>query len=413
MRIRGIPVRVHPSWFFILFAFTCASQAQINSILDSEAPVLISWLIGFLTALLLFASVVLHELGHSVMAQHEGIKVRSITLFLLGGVARIDKECSTAMSCLRVAIAGPLVNLFLSFLFLGFVEARLNPNPIAINLFAQLGTINLALALFNLLPGLPLDGGVILKSIVWHFTGSRRRGMKVANSTGRFISLVAIFLGCFTCFKTGSLGSLWLVMIGWLGFASSRSQNQVFVLEESLCDLKVSQASRKDFVVLEDDQLLKSISELQLMQTGNKVDDEWMLLCNSGRWVGYLTNDVLNDVPVEDWGKYYLSEYKRPLADLPSISDQDPLWQAVLKLENIKEKRLLVFNRAGLPSGTIDKVDIAELVLNQLGLNLPKSFLENARKNNFYPLGLGLGDLVKGMISSGLVDESRDGSSTR
>lgn len=347
------------------------------------------------------------------MAMHEGIKVRSITLFLLGGVARIDKECVTAMSCLRVAIAGPLVSLSLAGLLLAFVQVASNTSLIASNLFSQLGTINLLLAFFNLLPGLPLDGGVILKSIVWHFSGSQRKGLKVANYSGRLLSVFAVFLGTFIWLRGGGFGGIWLIILGWFGLASSRSQNQIFSLQEILCTLNVSQASRRNFRVLEVDQSLKSISELNLGSAENQRISEWVLLCNAGRWVGYLTDKVLKDVPVQDWDKYLVSEYSQPLSELPSISDKEPLWHAVLTLEKLKASRLLVFNSAGLPSGTLDKVDIGNAVLSRLGLKLPKSFLETARQNNIYPLGISLVQVVEEMIITGLVQEPNSNESMK
>ena len=105
MRIGGIPLRVHSSWFVILLLFTWTSQGQISRVSDAALPIWFSWVVGLITALLLFLSVLLHELGHSFVALHEGVKVRSITLFLLGGVAKVERECSTAMGSFRVAIA--------------------------------------------------------------------------------------------------------------------------------------------------------------------------------------------------------------------------------------------------------------------------------------------------------------------
>ncbi len=403
IRIRGIPIRIHSSWFFILFLLTFASQQYIESLLDGKANFLISWGIGLITSLLLFGSIVLHELGHSFMALHEGIKVRSITLFLLGGVARIEKECSTAMSCLRVAIAGPLVNIFLACVFwscYAFIPAS---SFVMSKLFAQLGVTNLLLALFNLLPGLPLDGGVILKAIVWHLTGSQRKGSKVANSSGRFLSLLAIFLGVFIFLSGGGLSGLWLGMLGWFGLASARSQNQIFLIQDVLCKLEVGQAAQRNFRVLDVDKPLKSISELSSQGLDKCSEENWILLCSSGRWVGYITDEVLNEVPVQFWDQYPLSNYRKPLVELPSLNSKDPLWKAVLALEKKGDNRILVFNAAGLPSGTLEKVDIGNLVLKQLGIILPKSFLELAKKNHGYPLGISFDEIVRDMIASGLV----------
>ena len=191
-RIKGIPLRIHPSWFVILLLFTWSSQGQVISVAKTPLPFWTSWGIGFITALLLFLSVLLHELGHSFVALHEGVKVRSITLFLLGGVARVERECSTPMAALRVAAAGPLVSLFLAVaLFFGF-QAFSDVNPLLANLFSQVCLLNLVLGLFNLLPGLPLDGGLILKALVWQFTGSQRKGIQVATASGIGISIFAI-----------------------------------------------------------------------------------------------------------------------------------------------------------------------------------------------------------------------------
>ena len=117
MKIRGIPLRVHPSWFAVLLLFTWTTQGQLARDGDFALPIWSSWGLGFVTALLLFVSVLLHELGHSFVALNEGVKVRSITLFLLGGVARVERECSTPMGALRVAAAGPLVSFLLAFIF--------------------------------------------------------------------------------------------------------------------------------------------------------------------------------------------------------------------------------------------------------------------------------------------------------
>ena len=114
----------------------------------------------------------------------------------------------------------------------------------------------------------------------------------------------------------------------------------------------------------------------------------------------------MNDIPVKDWDKYPLESYKKPLEDLPSILGNSPIWHAVLKLEKLKEGKLLVLNNAGFPSGTIDKADIGEKTLKKLGIVLPRNFIELARKNNSYPLGVSLPKIVEGMITSGLIQKS-------
>ena len=406
MKIQGIPLRVHPSWFVVLLLFTWISQKQVLAAAETSLPVWISWSLGFITALLLFMSVLLHELGHSLVALREGVKVRSITLFFLGGVAKVERECSTPMASLRVAAAGPLVSLVLAISLLAVgVQAAGHIDPLFANLVKQLGGLNLLLAIFNLLPGLPLDGGLILKALVWQWTGSQRKGVQVATATGRVLSLSAMVLGGWLFFfKGGGVSGLWLLILGWFGLSASRSQTQLLALQKVLRELNVGQAAGRNFRVLEDDQSLRRLSQLRLGSSEENLPQEWVLVCRSGRWVGYMTDQPLKELPVQQWDRQCLADHMKPIAELPSIGEKAPLWQAVMALEQAEEGRLLVFNIAGLPSGTLDRVDLAEAVLKRLGVRLPAQFVEAARSQNTYPLGMALPQVVDSMVSGGMVE---------
>ena len=410
MRIRGIPLRVHPSWFIILVLFTLAFQQQAAALPEASSSPVLSWLLGFSTALLLFVPVLMHELGHSLVALREGVKVSSITLFLLGGVARVERECSTAMGSFRVAAAGPAVSFVLAGLLLASQQAANHANPLLGNLVGQLGALNLVLALFNLLPGLPLDGGLILKALVWQFTGSQRRGVQVATATGRLLSLTAIMLGVYIFLRGGGFTGLWLVMLGWFGMGASRSQSQTLALQQLLINLHVGPASSKRYRVLEADQTLRSLSQMRLRGAESETDPlpDWVLVCRSGRWIGYVTDQPLKDLSVQYWDRQTVGEHMRPLAELPSLQESAPLWKAVLALEQSEHGRLLVTGAAGLPSGTLDRSDVGEAVLKGLSLKLPAPLLEAARRRNDYPFGLPLLQAVTSMRASGLLDETAE-----
>jgi len=410
MRIRGIPLRVHPSWFIILVLFTLAFQQQAAALPEASSSPVLSWLLGLSTALLLFVSVLMHELGHSLVALREGVKVSSITLFLLGGVARVERECSTAMGSFRVAAAGPAVSFVLAGLLLASQQAANHANPLLGNLVGQLGALNLVLALFNLLPGLPLDGGLILKALVWQFTGSQRRGVQVATATGRLLSLTAIMLGVYIFLRGGGFTGLWLVMLGWFGMGASRSQSQTLALQQLLINLHVGPASSKRYRVLEADQTLRSLSQMRLRGAESETDPlpDWVLVCRSGRWIGYVTDQPLKDLSVQYWDRQTVGEHMRPLVELPSLQESAPLWKAVLALEQSEHGRLLVTGAAGLPSGTLDRSDVGEAVLKGLSLKLPAPLLEAARRRNDYPFGLPLLQAVTSMRASGLLDETAE-----
>ena len=407
MRIKGIPLRIHSSWLAIFIFFAWTAQLEVSASNDYQISIWMTWLIGFITSFLLFLSVLLHELGHSFMALHEGVKVRSITLFFLGGFAKVDRECSSPMGTFRIAMAGPLVSLFIAGLLLNWGQLFSVENVILSNLLNQLGSLNFVLGIFNLLPCLPLDGGVILKSLVWHFTGSQKQGIKVATASGRFFSLFAIFLGTWICLKGGGFGGLWLVVLGWFGFAASRSQSQMLLLQQALCDLKVENVYGRSYRVLEAHWTLRKISEITLSfkQVGRDFSD-WLLVCREGRWIGFITEEKLKEVPVQHWDNYLIGDYSTPLMHLPSVFQNEPLWKAISQLEKTKNGRLLVYNLAGLPIGTLDRIDAGEAVLKRIGLNLPYKFIELARRKNTYPLGLSLAEVVEGMLASGMAEKS-------
>ena len=412
MRIRGIPFRVHPTWFFVLFLFTqiFGRIAQQHSVNVLENP-LLPWqslAIGFITSLLLFFSVILHELGHSFVAMHEGIKVESITLFFLGGVARYEKECSTPMGTLRIAAAGPLASIFFAILLLSSVQFLGGINPIFAYLLTQVGGLNLLLVMFNLIPALPLDGGVILKSIVWNFTGDLEKGVKVSSASGRFISILVMIYGSWVLFEgfkfeivAKVFNGFILFLFGWFGLLVSRSQKQSLTFKKILQELKVKDACNRRYRVLEEDQSLRRLSQIRMSSNEDKGISDWVLICRSGRWIGYVTDEALKETPVQYWDKHIVGDYLHPLNELDSIGVSDPLWKAVLALEKSSEGRLLVFNLAGLPASTLDRTDVGGAILKRLGINVPKSFLDSARKKNIYPLGISLPEVVQSIISTG------------
>ena len=399
LKIRGIPLRIHPSWFVILGLATVAFQQQYSQQLSGSGSGIELWGLGLLTALLLFVSVLLHELGHSLVAIQQGVQVRSITLFLLGGVANVERECSTAMGSLMVAAAGPLVSLVLAALLLASGHSVAHASPLLGAMVNELGGLNLILALFNLLPGLPLDGGLILKALVWQWSGSQRKGIQVATASGRFLSLLAIGLGVVLLLRGASVGGLWLMLLGWFGLGAARNQTQLLALQSVLRQLKVKDAAQRRFRVLEADANLKQLSRLRLSDGEGLAD--WLLVTRQGRWLGFITDAPLQQLPVQRWEEERVGDHLQPLEQLPQISADAPLWQAVLRLDQPDTQRLLVLGPAGLPSGTLERPELAERVLEKLGVRLPQPILDAARKQGVYPLGMGLAPVARAIESSG------------
>ena len=192
----GIPFYINSSWVYILIFVTFIDAGEVEASGLTGDNILGSWLIGFLMALLLFISVLLHELGHSLVAKSQGIKVNSITLFLFGGIAALERESNTPSQALQVAIAGPVVSIILFGLFSGLNNLS-NQNNIISFITIDIARINLVLAIFNLIPGLPLDGGQVLKAIVWQISGDRFTGVLWAAASGKLLGWMGIFSGLF------------------------------------------------------------------------------------------------------------------------------------------------------------------------------------------------------------------------
>jgi Zn-dependent protease len=423
-RVWGIPVLIHPTWLIILLISTVAFARDYQP--AASGGDLMIWGLAFLTALLLFVSVLLHELGHSLVALSQGVKVISIKLFLLGGVASVDRECATPMGAALVAAAGPAVSLVLAGLFLALRVPAGQLAPGLGQMVLQLGLLNLTLALFNLLPGLPLDGGLLLKALVWQISGSQRRGIQVANGCGRFLSFMALGLGTWMLLKGVGGPGLWLLVLGWFGLGAASRQSQLLRLQTVLKELRVADASRRRFRVVEASASLRQLSQQRLQAAdpvlpgpaapgpaapGSAAPGSaeipglppWILVCDRGRWQGVIDDEPLQSLPVQRWDGERIGDHAQPLASLPSIAEQAPLWQAVLQLDDPKVSRLLVLSPAGLPTGTLERPDLGEVVFSKLGVRVPPPLLALARKHNAYPMGLALAQVARSMLSSGEV----------
>lgn len=409
--ICGVPLRVHPSWLVIVGLATALFQAQYGQLLQDRQLVVTTpglWLLGFVTVLLLFGSVLLHELGHSLVAIRHGVKVRSITLFLFGGVATIEKECRSALAALQVAAAGPAVSFALAMGFFLLAHLGETAQPVAALVCQRLMVLNLVLGMFNLMPGLPLDGGLIVKALVWHFSGSRRRGIQVAAVAGLALAVTAMALGLWLVLVPRVPSGLWLVVLGWFGLEAASTQLQVLRLQDQLLRLRVQQVQGRRYRILNAQLDLRTVSRQLARETTEMGPQDWLLVYEGHRWLGRFQPEALKTLPVQCWPRESVSQQLQPREEIPSIRDNAPLWQAALALERAPESRLLVLNGAGLPSGTIDRVDLVKAVCKGLGIRLPEAFLGQIQRLGGYPPGLQLG-----LVASTMADSEDTNSSVK
>lgn len=387
----NIPLFIDNSWFFIV-AFIALSRGM-----DPQRVELLgqggAWAVGLLYALLLFGSVLLHELGHSLAAQSQGITVNSIKLFLFGGVASIERESKTPGGAFQVAAAGPAVSIAL-FVLLTLLSGSSLLSPVATGLVREVAQINLILALFNLLPGLPLDGGQIFKAAVWKITNSRTTGVRWAAKSGQVVGWGGLILGVIAFFSTGDLfAALWPVLIGLFILRNAGAYNRMNTLQEEISKLKTSAATVRDFRVLDANMTLRQFADEYLLE--DKQSAPVYFASSDGRYRGMVTIEDLRKVERSEWEHRNLHSIARPLLEIPHISENSPLTDAIQILEEKQIPRLTVLTPADSVAGTVDRGDIVRVVARALKLPITEPIIEKIKQDGVYPAGLQLGAIVQ------------------
>lgn len=349
----GIPFFIDASWFLILGLVTWTYGSQLSAqypAWTAAAP----WMLGFTAALLLFGSVLLHELGHSAVALAQGIPVRSISLFLFGGVARIERESSSAWGALAVALAGPLVSLLLFGVFWGAERWVALPEGVD-TLVGLLASINLALAVFNMLPGLPLDGGNVLKSLVWAATGNQYRGIRVASWSGQVVALLMALTGLLV---VGGFSGIWFAVIAWFVFSNARSYGQYAKVQERLSGLTVAEAAVRTEPTVSTGVSLRTFADFYALVSPQA---SFLVTDPAGRLVGRIDRRALARFSPEQWVGIQVEQVMESVADSETVSPSQSLDEVFTRLQQQHLPRLPVLQPNGLLLGQVRLVDIERL----------------------------------------------------
>lgn len=328
-KILGIQIGLDYSWFviFVLLTWMLAGSYYPGEF-KNWSP-LLYWLTGAVTAIMLFVSVLLHELGHSVVALWYKIPVRSITLFLFGGVAQIGSEPPSAIAELLIAIAGPLVSLVLAAFFYATQSAVSDVEPL-LGLTKYLTYINMALVLFNLIPGYPLDGGRVFRAIVWAITGSMSRSTVIAANVGRLCALLLIFTGTFQMFS-GNLGNgLWIALIGWFLDTAASVQLQQVTLRGLLAGHRVAQAMSTRYAIVPETLTVKQLVDEQILGGGQR----YFLINRGDTTLGLITLHRIKDVPRQKWATTSAAEVMLPFEQLKCVDPDTELWSALENMDS-------------------------------------------------------------------------------
>jgi Zn-dependent protease len=292
----GIPIGLDYSWFLIFALLTWMLAVSYYPAEFHGWPLSLYWVMGAATAILFFLSILLHELGHSVVALRYRIPVRSITLFIFGGVASIGGEPPSARAEFLIAIAGPLVSFALGLAFYALQPAFAASEPLS-GLARYLSYINFGVALFNLVPGYPLDGGRVFRAIVWALTHDMRRATLVAANTGRFFGFLLILVGAWQIVQGNFGGGVWIAFIGWFLDAAATAQARQVVVQDLLAGHTVSQAMTSRCATVPADLTLQELADEHILGGGQRC----FLVTRGDSTVGLITPHRLTTVPRSEW----------------------------------------------------------------------------------------------------------------
>jgi Zn-dependent protease len=387
----GIPLFVDSSWFVIL------ALATFENARDYQAyGSVLSWFAGFVLALLLFGSVLLHELGHSLAAMSQGIKVNSITLFLFGGIAAIEQESKTPSQAFQVAIAGPAVSIGL-FIIVGLAAYAVPPTNLLHTMAKEISSINLVLGIFNLIPGLPLDGGQVLKAAVWKLTGSRISGVQWAAKTGQFLGWMAITFGVAVFLLTQEYEALWIALIGWFCVQNASSYNRMADLQGALLKIKAGDTMMREFRVIDGDLNLRQFAEQYLLETS---PFQIYVASVNGRDRGLVSVDDIRFTERSKWDQQTLKDIVKPLGEAIAVGEKTSLVEVINCMESNQLRRIVVLSPTGSVAGTIDKGDIVRALAKYLNVRITEADIKRIKEDGSYPPGLPLNAIAKATPSN-------------
>ena len=398
-KIWGIPFKVHPYWFVILFLFSWSISNQVNLSSGDIYNNKEAWIIGFLTSFFLLSSIIFHEVFHTFVSLNQGVKIKKITFYFLGAILQIDKYCQTALGNIKIAIVRPLLCFATASILLLISNNSASQEQIAVNVISRVGIFNLFLGFLNLIPIGSLDGGNLLKSIIWHFSGSKNKGRNFLNKVNLLLSFFVLFFGIICLFRFNFYFGFILSFLGLFGVNSSKSESQFFKIENILKFSKVSEIKLKPLRKIEYDSNFSEFNKL--IKNKKDASDKYFFVTNNGRWTGFVDENILKTVSLKKWERNFVGDFKKPIDSFESVSYNDKLWKTIERIEETNEGILLVLNAADIPLGIIDRSKIGNFVLNKLGFNLPSDIVNKLNFKNHYPLGIELPRIINSMKQKG------------
>ena len=368
-RIFGVAVGLHYSWIIIALLVTLSLRSQF-AIDHPNWDASTTWTIAIITGLLFFVSILLHELSHAAVAKMRGIPVRAITLFALGGVAQIEKDAADAKSEFWMGIIGPISSVVIGVVclllasLLGWNFATAPDSPPAAMLM-WLGFINIALAVFNMIPGFPLDGGRVLRAVVWWVTGDANRSTRIASRVGELVAFGFIILGIWRFFSGAGFGGLWIAFIGWFLLEAARASGAQVEITERLTGVQVGDVMAQQFPVVDANSNLETFVQEHLLPTGHRC----FVVSEQGRPAGIITPHEVKAIDRARWPYTTVGDVMRSLESSRTVSPERPVAEA-LEMMGREDVNQMPVVKEGKLAGIISRGHILRVLQTRAELDI-------------------------------------------
>ncbi|MBN1350149.1 site-2 protease family protein [candidate division KSB1 bacterium] len=364
-RLFGIDIRIDYSWFIILILITSTLALNKFALQFPQLPFVFHWILGLFTAVLFFGSVLTHELAHGLYAKYKGVSVTNITLFIFGGAAQIANEPKQPEDEFVMSLLGPATSIGLAFVMaviwkLSETLALSIPASIAFYLAA----INLLLAFFNLIPGFPLDGGRILRSIIWGISRNLRLATQIASISGRIFAFFFIILGVTVIFNAGAfLEGVWLIIIGWFLLNAATRSYQQHKLHELVQHYSLNDIITTAFYKVPPSMTINQLLQGPIIATGQQV----FPIYDGQSLVGIADIEQIKHIPKPQWEFTALASLMRPLEQSIKANLQDPILTVLQLFSQTKVNQVPVVDDGNLV-GLASKQRVINLIQTRTNL---------------------------------------------
>ena len=369
-RLLGFEVRIDASWFIIAFLIVWTLAKGYFPFQSPDLAGSTYWWMAIAGALGLFGSIVIHEFAHSIVARRSGLSMKGITLFIFGGVAEMETEPPNAATELRMAIAGPITSVLLGgFFYATYLLGTGQRWPAALlGIFSYLAVINIALAVFNMLPAFPLDGGRVLRAYLWDRGGDLRAATRTVSTLGSAFGSALIVLGLLSVFLGNLVGGIWWSLIGMFLRSASQMSYQQLEIRRALQGEPISRFMKRDPVSVPPSITLQELVDNYIYQ----YYFDMFPVVEDSRLIGCIGTKDLKQVPRHEWSRRTVGELAHPSADTNTIPPETDAVEALAAMTRARNSRLIVAQNGHL-RGVVTLKDLLDFLALKLDLEAGKS----------------------------------------